>query len=334
MQTVIRRPLLILAEFYESGNYCKTHQRGSTTDIPPAFEDVFLICRDYINDLDVCLKSKKRKLWIIANYLVFLQSEGKTSLSETCAGDASRYLVSLGQYAHATKRLIAGNLREILNLMHEKGMTSFSGHDAFPLIRKSPKSAILSCYTKEEIATVLASIDDAGISGKTARFIISFTAFLGIRAGDLINLKFSNIDWANNSINIIQQKTGMPLTLAMPDEVKFPLLDYLKNARHGSDDKDYVLITSYAPYTRLHNVSSIHRAVSKSIERSGIRVDGRRRGPHAMRHSLATNLLKENVPLSAISNILGHSSTKTTERYIGADETNLKELSLEVEDVL
>ena len=37
----------------------------------------------------------------------------------------------------------------------------------------------------------------------------------------------------------------MPLV----DEVKYPLIDYIKNARHDSEDKEYVLITSYAPYT-------------------------------------------------------------------------------------
>jgi site-specific recombinase XerD len=44
--------------------------------------------------------------------------------------------------------------------------------------------------------------------------------------------------------------------------------------------------------------------------------------------------MRENVPLSAIANILGHSTTKTTEIYLTVDETHLKELSLEVEDVL
>ena len=40
--------------------------------------------------------------------------------------------------------------------------------------------------------------------------------------------------------------------------------------------------------------------------------------------------MSENVPLSAISNILGHASTQTTEIYLTVDETHLKELTLEV----
>ena len=50
--------------------------------------------------------------------------------------------------------------------------------------------------------------------------------------------------------------------------------------------------------------------------------------PMSLRHSLATNMMSENVPISAIANILGHSSTRTTEIYLTVDETHLKEISL------
>jgi len=334
MQTVLRRPLLILMEFYESGNYCKTHQRGSTTEIPKTFGNVFLVCRDYVNTLEICLKSKKRKLWIITKFLAFMESEGKKALDEFVIADVNRYITSIAHYAHATRRLQAGALREILNWMHSEKMISFSGQEAFPVLRKSPKSDILSYYSKDEIKQIINSIDADTSSGKITRFVVAITAFLGIRAGDLINLKFSDIDWSNNRINITQSKTGTPLTLPLPDEVKFPLLDYLKNARPDSKDAEYILCTAYAPFTRLSCTASVYAYISRGIAKSGISVGDRKMGPHAMRHSLATNLLNENVPISAISNILGHSNTRTTEVYLGVDERNLKELSLEVAYVL
>ena len=48
------------------------------------------------------------------------------------------------------------------------------------------------------------------------------------------------------------------------------------------------------------------------------------------RHSLATNLMSGDVPVSGISDILGHTSTLTTEIYLTIDEKHLKEVSLEV----
>ncbi len=49
-----------------------------------------------------------------------------------------------------------------------------------------------------------------------------------------------------------------------------------------------------------------------------------------LRHSLATNLMSGDVPVSGISDILGHTSTLTTEIYLTIDEKHLKEVSLEV----
>jgi site-specific recombinase XerD len=49
-----------------------------------------------------------------------------------------------------------------------------------------------------------------------------------------------------------------------------------------------------------------------------------------LRHSLASNLLSEDVEIYSISGILGHSTTMTTEIYLTIDETHLKELTLEV----
>jgi len=160
--------------------------------------------------------------------------------------------------------------------------------------------------------------------------VICILAHLGLRAGDVINLKFSDINWNTETISIVQRKTETPLSLPLLEEVKYSLIDYIKNGRNESADEEYIFATLYAPYTRFHCTSSLFRMVDRCMETAGINYEGRHHGPHALRHSLATNMLKENVPISAIANILGHSSTRTTEIYLTVDETNLKEISLEV----
>lgn len=49
MQTVLRRPILILYEFYLTGTFCKTHQKEKTIDTPIEFKDFYLKFRDFIN---------------------------------------------------------------------------------------------------------------------------------------------------------------------------------------------------------------------------------------------------------------------------------------------
>lgn len=330
MQTVVRRPLLILFEFDESGNYCKTHQRGSTTEIPLAYKDLFLEYRETVNKLALCQNSKERKLWIFTKYFGYLEQNGILNTVDIQFQTVHDYINSLDTYAPATIRCVKTVLREIYDWLYSKKYLPFSGRQAFPIIRKDPRNKLLSYYPKEEIQQILSCIDTETPSGKCIYSIICLLTYLGMRAGDVIRLKFSDIDWNAEVIHYTQHKTGNPLSLPLLDEVKYPLLDYIKNARHESADPEYIFVTLYAPYTRFHDTSSVFRMVEKCMQTAGINYEGRHHGPHSLRHSLATNMMAENVPISAIANILGHSSTRTTERYLTVDETHLKELSLEV----
>lgn len=332
-QTVLRRPLLILFEFYEFGNYKKTHQRGSTTQIPLIFEAVYREYVEHVNCMPISMKTRERKIWSFTKYLEYLESVGTVRLSQIQFNTVHDYIRSLTAYAPATLRVTRTNLREAYDWMFGKKYVPFSGRQMFPLIRKDPRNKLLSYYSKEEISQLLSCIDTDTPSGKCMYAAICLLAYLGMRAGDVIALKFSDIDWTKDTISYTQQKTGNLLTLPLIDEVKYPLIDYIKNGRHESADQEYVFVTLYAPYTKFSCTSSLFRMVEKCMQTAGIHYEGRHHGPHSLRHSLATNMMSENVPISAIANILGHSSTRTTEIYLTVDETHLKELTLEVPNV-
>jgi site-specific recombinase XerD len=63
---------------------------------------------------------------------------------------------------------------------------------------------------------------------------------------------------------------------------------------------------------------------------AGIKYDERRHGPHALRHSLATNLLKKEVTLPVISSVLGHTRSESTMFYLRVDTNSLRRCALEV----
>jgi site-specific recombinase XerD len=69
------------------------------------------------------------------------------------------------------------------------------------------------------------------------------------------------------------------------------------------------------------------------MDKAGIDYTNKHRGTHALRHSLAGSLLNENIPISAISGVLGHGSIAATDLYLGLDENSLGRLALEVADV-
>ena len=48
---------------------------------------------------------------------------------------------------------------------------------------------------------------------------------LGLRASDIANLKFSNIDWDKNEIKLTQYMTGHPITLPLLNDVGNAIID-------------------------------------------------------------------------------------------------------------
>jgi integrase len=332
---MIRSPLLILMEFHEMGCYCRTHLgTGTLAEVPEVYAGLLLRYRAFIDSQEIKASTKKTKLSATLRLLKYLAMNGVMSLSDISRADVTGYIGSLTSISRSSRATTAAMLREALDWMYNEGDTSFSGRDVLPRIKAPRNGNVISCYTRSEVSRILKAIDSDTSFGKGLYFVAVSAAFLGLRAGDLIRLKFENINWESGHISITQQKTGRPLSLPMIDEVRYALIDYLKNGRHESEDNEYILITCHAPHTRYMCSTSIQKALSGCIAHAGIENDGRHRGLHSLRHSLATNLLGDNVPISAISGILGHVSPRTTEAYIGLDETHLEELSLEVRDVL
>lgn len=324
------RPLLILFEFYSTGSYLKSHQRKSKVTIPDDYVDIYAKYNEYINVLNISYKSKERKLWTARKLFNFFVDISINDITQVTCENIYDFVNTLTHIKINTLRTIKTNLRQIFNWLYQENIVSISGNKIYPIIRKNPPTEILSYYTNEEIKKIVDVIDTTTSIGKRDYAIISLLIYYGIRIGDIEHLKFENIDWKNNKVSFIQSKTNNLLILPLINEVKLSLLDYIKNARNQNNhDEEYIFLTTCAPYTK-YKTSSMQRKITKYMNDAGIDYSNKHHGPHSLRHSLATNLLNENIPISSISSILGHSNTKTTEIYLTVDEKHLKELSLEV----
>jgi integrase len=331
-QCVVRKPLLALLEFARTGSYGKRcTSRVTKQGVPERFSGFYRDYTDYVQSLKLSESTMQIKLTRMRYFIDYLDHLELESMSELEMGHIYDYLADGRHSVHALKR-DSYYLREALDWMHWRGTVDFSGRDTFPVVRAKVYSPVPSYYTDEEVRAVLAATETSTAAGKRDMLVLSLAIFYGLRVGDIAALKLDDIDWGNSRISIVQQKTKTPLTLPLIDEVRYPLIDYLKNSRPASDNP-YVLLTRHAPITNHKGGASFHRVFTNAIKRAGIDYSGRRHGGHAMRHSIASSMLKDNVPLPAISGVLGHSDTSTTRIYLSIDEKSLVCLALEVPDV-
>jgi integrase/recombinase XerD len=191
------------------------------------------------------------------------------------------------------------------------------------------RTKVPSAYSKEDVENLLKSIDRANPKGKRDYAMILIAARLGLRAQDICNLSFDNLKWETNTIELLQEKTHRPIILPLLEDVGLSIIDYLKYARPECKSTNAVFLRLIPPIGKLQ-APTLHSIVTQHMRTSGIKIhNGKKHGPHALRHSLASVLLEENTPLPIISEVLGHANTESTSVYLKIDINQLRKCSLD-----
>jgi len=107
------------------------------------------------------------------------------------------------------------------------------------------------------------------------------------------------------------------------------MIDYMKNSRPSSDDP-HIFIRHRAPFIAFAAGYVFWSTINKYMDTAGISINNRKHGLHSMRHSLASNLLKQNTPFPVITSVLGHENSNTTKLYLRIDIEQLRSVALEV----
>lgn len=200
--------------------------------------------------------------------------------------------------------------------------------EALDTIRISTKEPVPSYFTSQEIYEIESSINRTSPKGKRDYAMMLLASRLGLRVSDIINLKLSDIDWDNSKIVINMCKTHKNIEQPLLPDVGNAIIDYLKNARPKSTLR-HVFLKENAPYNSL-TAGCVYSAFNLAIRKSHIYVDNRHHGPHAFRHSLASELLNKDISIPVISDILGHKSSETTMSYLKIDIKKLMKCALSV----
>lgn len=184
---------------------------------------------------------------------------------------------------------------------------------------------IPSVYSIDEVKRIENSVDTTTIQGKRDYAIILLASRMGLRSGDIVRLKIEDIK-GKDEINIIQQKTGKTLHLPIIEEVSVAIEDYL-SVRPLSVAKE-IFINVYAPYNPI-STGTIRNLLRKYIAAADIDVGNRKKGPHALRSSLASSMVNDNISYETVRKVLGHSSNNAIKHYARIDVENLRQYCLE-----
>lgn len=267
----------------------------------------------------------------LSEFLKFLEKHKIVVINEINQIHIFTYIKGIKTVHEATIKRNIIVLRNFFRYLYEKGVLPKDYSRFFPKDGYKNRAKLPTTYDGQEIKQLLQSVDRGNSVGKRDYAILLLAVRLGLRASDIVNLKFSQLKWEQDCILINQLKTGEPLELPLLPEVGNAIIDYLKYGRPQTD-LPHVFIIARSPYSPLL-ATSIYTIVRKSFERAKINTRNKKRGPHALRHSLAGRLLERQTILPVISEVLGHKSTESTKYYLSIDLRSLSSCALEVPPV-
>ena len=327
--SLVRR-IKVLEEFKNTLKFSLCHQKRPKR-VPETFTEIFKSYQKLQNELQHTERTVQSKSLKVRNFLIFLNGKGMNNLGKLSITDIYDYCNYLKDYSSLTKSGILFTLRDFLKFLYREGLIAKGVSDVFPVIVSNKFEVIPSFYTKTEINKLLSCVDRQTKIGKRDYAVLILAIQLGIRAGDIKQLKLDHIKWDISQIEYIQQKTKNLICLPLLDNIKYALLDYLKNSRPKSSLPN-IFVRHRAPFMPFSARNPFYEIINKYIGKAGIATAGKKHGLHSMRHSLASNLLSSNTPMPVITGILGHKNSNSTNLYLRIDTNSLRSVALEVPD--
>jgi integrase len=334
-QRHVRTAVRVLWEFSVHGCYQRRRRVAEKTLLPPTFEKLL---REYekfaLERLSVRPGTIARRRISIAGFLHFFDSKGGRSVGRITPVTVSEFTATRAHHHPHTIATLLSDLRSFLRFLLMRGFLNRDLSNDLPKIRVRPDMYVPSVWNGGDVDRLLAAVDRSSPSGKRDYAILLLACRLGLRVGDIRTLRLEHLDWSQSRLEMPQSKTGVPVSLPLPEELGQALIDYLKNGRPKSHHRE-VFLRATAPFGPFAQTDNLYHIIKLWRRRAGVPIPKKRGryGLHSLRHTLATRLLEAETPLQTIADIIGHLSLESTRRYAKADVQALRSVALDPEEV-
>lgn len=215
-------------------------------------------------------------------------------------------------------------LRMFLRFLIAEGRCRADLLGAIPVVAHWRLAALPRYLPAEDVERLIASCEPSSPVGVRDRAILLLLARLGLRAGDIVQMRLHDIDWKGAWIQVSgknRRQTRLPLS----QEVGEAIVSYLKEARPPVQH-DALFVCCRAPFRPLGSHCAVSVLVDRAIRRAGVTRPSRG-AAHLLRHSLASSMLREGATLQQISVLLRHKSIETTQIYAKVDIEGLAQIA-------
>lgn len=259
-------------------------------------------------------------------------ARGATDLVRALGEDVGRWnaqavrnflLEQASRSGTSTTQALITSLRAFIRFLNFGGECRDDLAIAIPAVAHWRLARLPRCLSADEVDRLIAASNGTSPGRLRDRAILLMLARLGLRSGDVAALRLSDIDWNNGTLQVTG-KGRYQVRLPLPQDVGDALLRYL-NCRPANVATDHVFLRSNAPCRPFASGDGVSSVVKHALKRAHI--DTPARGAHLLRHTAATEMLRNGVPLDQAGLVLRHRSIDMTAYYAKADVALLKQIA-------
>lgn len=166
--------------------------------------------------------------------------------------------------------------------------------------------------TLDEIEELIDAIDHDLI-----QLAVKTLSLSGLRISELCQLKLNNVDLEKKMIQVVNGKGGKDRKIPLAESLLPELKKYVNEERPNVDTDNFFALETSGSLSPQY----VNRVLKETTSKLGWEKEIT---AHNLRHSLATNLIRNGANIKDVSKILGHSDLRTTSIYL---HSNDKELS-------
>ena len=252
-------------------------------------------------------------LWHVHRYYEFAISKQIIKMSPAILEEYSLHLLER-QCSHSYINLAISAVK--FYFQHVRYLSI----DGAAYIRPKAETKLPNVLSKQEVMNVLKAVRNL-----KHRAILFLTYSAGLRIGEVVRLKPDDIDRERRTLRIRQGK-GRKDRYTLLSQAAVAVVDqYLKN------ENPQAWLFPGQSGTRPLTERAVQKVFEAALKSSSVT---KKVGFHSLRHSFATHLLEEGIDLRYIQELLGHQSSKTTERYTHVSVKDVRRIQSPLDKML
>jgi len=178
----------------------------------------------------------------------------------------------------------------------------------------------------QELERFLKSPSGTALSDLRDRAILETLFSTGLRVSELCSLNRDDIDIKRGEFSV-RGKGSKIRVVFLSDGAKASLVTYL-DKRPDADEALFIRVPQNEKLEKYEKLRLTPRSVQRIIKKYAVTagIIGKKVSPHSLRHSFATDLLRNGADIRSVQAMLGHASVTTTQIYTHVTDKQLREV--------